>query len=136
LIWLVNINRRSAYTLLVSCFHFLVEAMNTRDLIGDLIATYRKHGWELKRVLLQSQTAAELSGELDPILGEAEIREAAIDALWFSRPSHKSGEAWELRLVAENPYALFERFGSEDSAEKRAETFESMEDQLCRYARP
>jgi len=136
LIWLVNINRRSAYTLLVSCFHFLVEAMNTRDLIGDIIATYRKHGWELKRVLLQSQTAAELSGELDPILGEAEIRESAIDALWFSRPSHNSGEAWELRLVAENPYALFERFGSEDSAEKRAEMFESMEDQLCRYARP
>lgn len=108
--------------------------MNTRDLIGDITATYRKHGWQLKRVLLQSQTAAELSGELGPILGEAEIRESSIDALWFSRPSHNSGEAWELRLLAETPYALFERFGSDDSVEKRAETFESMEDQLRQYA--
>ena len=108
--------------------------MNTRNLIDDLLATYEKHGWELERVLLKSQTATELGEALEPIFGQARIRDSAIDALWFSRPSHNNGEAWELRLVAETPYALFERFDSEDSEEKRAEILKDLEAQLLEYA--
>jgi len=108
--------------------------MNTRNLIDQITATYKKHGWQLQQVLLKPKTSAELSGGLVSIFGEVEVRESAIDALWFSRPSHNSGEAWELRLVAETPYALFERFASDDSAEKRAATLQDMEDRLRQYA--
>jgi len=108
--------------------------MKTRNLIEQITANYEKHGWKLKKALLKPKTAAELAAALVSVLGEAEVRESTIDALWFSRPSHNSGEAWELRLVSETPYALFERFESDDSAEKRAETFQDMEDLLRQYA--
>jgi len=111
-----------------------IKLMNTRNLIDDLLATYEKHGWELKRVLLKSQSAKELAEAVESPFGEAEIRDSAIDALWFSRPSHNHGEAWELRLVAETPYALFERFDSEDSEEKRAEILKDLEARLLEYA--
>ena len=73
--------------------------MNKRDQFAEVIASYRRHGWELRRGLLTAQTLAETGGQ-ETLFENLPISEASIDALWFSRPSQQQREAWELRLVA------------------------------------
>ncbi len=61
------------------------------------------------------------------------IEEASVDALWFSRPSHQRREAWELRLMAEAQYALFETFEVDETEEEREEMRREMEARLREY---
>jgi len=98
--------------------------MTISELINEIAGVYLKHGWQLRRVLLRPGT--ELAKELDPLAG-VKIEAAEIDALWFSRPSHQGREAWELRLIAENPYALFETFEADESEEEREDVRREME---------
>jgi hypothetical protein len=107
--------------------------MNYRNLIKEIISTYQKHGWNLRRALLQPETNAELKD--DPAsdsfpLGGVEVEEAAVDGLWFSRPSTADREAWELRLLAETPFALFETFEKDEPEEEREERRREMEAEL------
>jgi hypothetical protein len=104
--------------------------MNKADLIMELVATYRKHGWELKGALMHPDTRAELDTQQIALI---EIEEAEIDALWFARPSHNDRDAWELRLVAETQYALFETFEADESEEQRNEVRQEMEARLREY---
>jgi hypothetical protein len=107
--------------------------MKPSDLIKQTIGTYQKHGWQLRRVLLRPETSAELDAEPDfdslP-LSASQVKEALIDALWFSRASHERREAWELRLLAENPFALFETFEEDETEEQREEMRCEMEARL------
>ncbi|MGZ5481669.1 MAG: hypothetical protein ACXWID_06765, partial [Pyrinomonadaceae bacterium] len=79
----------------------------------DIIATYELHGWKLRSVFSRPETVSliSLAGDL---IRDAEIRESDFDALWFARPSHAGREAWELRLIAEQPFALFEAFEADE----------------------
>jgi len=61
------------------------------------------------------------------------IIEKDFDAMWFARPSHAGREAWELRLVAEQPYALFEAFEAAETEEEREETRCEMEARMRDY---
>src|SRR4029077_17779508 len=79
----------------------------------EIIATYRKHGWQLLRVLMTSEARAEAGKRAGGLFESVRIDDALIDALWFSRTSHKNREAWELRLVTDAPYALFETFAAD-----------------------
>ena len=63
------------------------------------------------------------------------ISDAEIDALWFARPSHAGREAWEIRLVAEQPYALFEAFESDEGEEDREDARREMENKMREHAR-
>src|SRR6187431_3523588 len=104
--------------------------MKPGDLIKQIVGAYLKHGWELQRVLLRPETTAVLHAEpgYDSLpLGATQVREASIDALWFSRASHEQREAWELRLLAENPFALFETFEADETEEQREELRWEME---------
>ena len=103
--------------------------MNNADLFGELVATYRKHGWELREALLRPATLAEIQS----LLGELPVREAECDALWFSRPSHQNREAWELRLLAQTQYALFEAFEPDETEEERDEVRREIEAKLRDY---
>ena len=103
--------------------------MNNADLFRELVATYRKHGWELQSALLQTATAAELA----PLLEHLPVKVADFDALWFSRPSHQKREAWELRLLAQTQYALFEAFEPDETEEQREEAKREMEARLKDY---
>jgi hypothetical protein len=67
-------------------------------------------------------------------LDGVQIEEALVDGLWFSRPSHGEREAWELRLLAENAFALFETFEKDETAEQREEMRREMEARLRDYA--
>lgn len=103
--------------------------MNKANLFMELLATYRKHAWELRGALLQPETLAEL-GEL---VKDVPVKEAEFDALWFARPSHNKREAWELRLLAQTQYALFETFEADESEEDRADVKLEMEARLRDY---
>ena len=108
--------------------------MNHSDLIREIVDTYQKHGWQLRRVLLRLETQAELEGETLS-LGAAEMEETSVDALWFSRASHNQREAWELRLLAESPFALFETFEPDETEEQREEMRREMEARLRDYVK-
>lgn len=110
--------------------------MNYRDLIKEIVNTYQQHGWKLRRVLLRSETRMELREQLASAsfsLNGLQVEEAAVDGLWFSRPSHEQREAWELRLLAENPFALFETFEADETEEQREEVRREMEARLRDY---
>ena len=106
----------------------------------EIIANYTRHGWRLRRVLLRQETSVELR-ELSAaderradLFAGASIQESEVDALWFARASHQGREAWELRLVAEPPYALFETFEADETEEEREELRREMEARLRDYA--
>lgn len=105
--------------------------MNQLECIREIIATYSKHGWRLERVLLRPETARELMNEAREVFAATAVREATVDALWFARPSHAGREAWELRLLAETPYALFETFETDEMEEEREEVRREMEARLA-----
>lgn len=110
--------------------------MGHSELISEIVGTYRKHGWHLRRLLLRPETLAELQAEpgFDSVLSDdVEMKEGEVDGLWFSRESHQEREAWELRLLAENPFALFETF-EKDETEQREEMRREMEARLRDYA--
>ena len=109
--------------------------MKSSDLINEIVSTYQKHGWELRRALLRPETSSELAAEFFS-LTDVRLEEALVDGLWFSRPSHEQREAWELRLLAENPFALFETFEKDETEEQREEMRREMEARLRDYVNP
>ncbi|HEV2828198.1 MAG TPA: hypothetical protein VGW76_11410 [Pyrinomonadaceae bacterium] len=107
--------------------------MNYRNLINEIVGSYIKHGWQLRRVLLRPETRTKIDGDIASgslPLGAVPLREAAVDGLWFSRDSHEGREAWELRLVSENPFALFETFEADEKEEEREDVRREMEARL------
>ena len=100
---------------------------------------YRRHGWRLVRVLARAETLAELRGPEGGEGGGASFEgvpvvEFEVDAMWFTRPSAEGREAWELRLVGETPYALFELFEPDEAEEDREDVRREMEARLRDYA--
>ena len=101
--------------------------MVTDDLAKQIIAMYEHHGWTLKRALLTKETRAAIDNS---IFNSAAIVDSDFDALWFARPSQADREAWELRLMAEQQYALFEAFEADESEEDRDEARLEMENRM------
>jgi hypothetical protein len=102
----------------------------TPELFKEIIATYQRHGWELKRVLIRPATRADLREQAAGLFDEAKLIESEFDGLWFARPSQAGREAWELRLVAEQPYALFEAFEADETEAEREEARLEMENKM------
>jgi hypothetical protein len=107
--------------------------MRKTGLFMELAATYHKHGWELRSALLQPVTRAEIESDDPEVLANIVVHEAEVDAVWFSRPSDDNREAWELRLLAQTPYALFETFEPEETEEERDEVKQEMEAKMREY---
>ena len=106
------------------------------ELFREIIATYRRHGWELRRALLKPATRSDLGAQALELFTEAKLIDSEIDALWFARPSHAGREAWELRLVAEQRYALFAAFEADETEEDREEARIEMENKMREYLQP
>lgn len=96
----------------------------------DILLLYKKHGWNLRRVLLSEASREILSGSLENLFGDAEIILSAVDAAWFSRASGLACEAWELRRLSGAPFALVEIFESDDDEDVREEARKEMETRL------
>jgi hypothetical protein len=102
--------------------------VDVRDLSAEIVATYTRHGWTLRQVLLRPESkAAAVDGDS---FEDAEVRDADFDALWFSRPSHEERESWELRLISEQAYGLFEAFEADESEEDRDKARKEMENRM------
>jgi hypothetical protein len=114
--------------------------MSLTKKFDDALATYKRHGWRLARVLARPETMevmrAVASGEAGASYEGAAVYESDVDAMWFTRASQGDREAWELRLVAEPPYALFELFEPDESEEDREDVRREMEARLREYASP
>lgn len=100
----------------------------------EIIATYQRHGWKVRRVLLRTATRDELDAGARELFEDAELIDSDFDALWFSRPSTGGREAWELRLIVEQPYALFEAFEEDEPEEAREEARREMENRMREQA--
>ena len=108
--------------------------MNQLEHFKEIVASYRKHGWQLRRVLMCEETRGHFAESSEPGFEGLIAEVAEVDALWFARPSHAGREAWELRHVSETPYALFEAFEADVSEELRSEMLRDMEARLVEYA--
>lgn len=100
---------------------------------------YRKHGWKLARVLARVETLAEFpapEAEGSASFEGVVVAESEVDAMWFTRPSQGGREAWELRLVGDTPYALFELFEPDEEEEDREDMRREMEARMREYAAP
>jgi hypothetical protein len=107
--------------------------MKSVDLFMELVATYRKHGWQLRSVILRPATQVVIEKHEARLLDKLPVKEAGFDALWFSRPSHNNREAWELRLLGQTQYALFETFEADETEEQRDDVKHEMEARLRDY---
>ncbi len=94
-----------------------------------ILKQYEKHGWILRRVLLSAKVRLPLE-----FFGQVEIVSSESDALWFSRASAEGREAWELRSLADAPFALVEVFEAEDEEEVREEIRQEMQTRLAEQA--
>lgn len=98
--------------------------------ISEIISLYKKHGWDLRRVLLSPALSQHLAGGPPGLFGDARIVESDIDAAWFSRSARPGNETWELRRLTNEPFALCEVFSDEDEEETREEAMYEMESKL------
>jgi hypothetical protein len=99
----------------------------SRLLVENILATYERHQWRPRTILLSPESAADLN--VSEFHG-AQVREAEVDAIWFSRPSSEGREAWELRWIGEPAFALFETFESDEAEEEREDVRREMEARL------
>lgn len=104
--------------------------MIEENLIREILSQYKKHGWNLRRVLLLPETKENLFDSLEMLFGEAEIVFSEINAAWFERPSPKNRAAWELRHLSEIPFALFETFEEDINEDRLLESLAAMETRL------
>ena len=107
--------------------------MNQIDRFAEIIKTYQRHGWQVRRGLSSPETRALIGDQEETLFAGAGVRESEFDAAWFARASHGDREAWELRLVAETPYALFEVFEADETEEQREEVRREMEARMRDY---
>jgi hypothetical protein len=112
--------------------------MSLMKKFDEALATYKKHGWRLVRVLARPETFEALrAGDDAAALYEGvPVSESDVDAMWFTRASQGGREAWELRLIAEPPYALFELFEPDEEEEDREDVRREMEARLREYVAP
>ena len=98
--------------------------------IQEILSQYKKHGWNLRRVLLSDEARENLTDFMKNLFGDAEIVSSDINAVWFSRASGKNGEAWELRRLSGTPFALLEIFDDDDDEEIREEARQEMQTRM------
>lgn len=105
--------------------------MITAEQIREILSLYKKHGWNLRRVLLSDEMRVSLNDTLADLFGGAEIVSSPfLNAMWFSRVSGKTSEAWELRHLSETPFALVEVFAAETDENIREETRNEVQTRL------
>ena len=109
--------------------------MSSRSDIAEIIDQYVRHGWKLRRVLLMAELGGSL-GETAGLFGDAEVRTAAYNGLWFSRRSMPDREAWELRRISASPFAVVEVIPDGLSDHERDELLNQAEERMFSPDRP
>ena len=105
--------------------------MISAEQIAEILSLYKKHGWNLRRVLLSDGLRVNINEHTQELFGGAEIVSSPfLNALWFARASGKTGEAWELRHLSETPFALVEVFPNDMAEDKREERRNELQTRL------
>lgn len=78
--------------------------MITPESVKEIIATYQKYGWLLRRLL----GPAGSSKSLNESWPDVPFDEFEIGAAWFSREPKDGVIAWEIRYLGDPPFALVE----------------------------
>ena len=102
--------------------------------IREIVATYEKYDWVVREFVLTKETSSEIAKRLGQAYPRAGIRTSIVSAAWFSRPSKDDREAWELRLLSENPLALFETFPEDEDAKTKRDARDRLETRLAEMA--
>jgi hypothetical protein len=100
------------------------------DTIREVLATYKKHGWLLRRVLLSPGLKAQTGDETETLFPDVEVKDSDLDAVWFSRQSRKDSVAWELRRLGPLPFALVEVVDAELPPEDLESVLSDAEERL------
>lgn len=108
--------------------------MITTNQIKEILDIYQKFDWVLQSVLLTDDLKDQLENDLEALFGGAEIISSNIDAAWFSRAGKNAREAWELRILSENPFALLETFSESDDEDQRDKVREEMQTQMADFS--
>lgn len=109
--------------------------MITAEQIREIITLYKKHGWNLRRVLLSDELRVSLNEDLQNLFSDTELVSSPfLNAAWFSRASGKTRETWELRHLSETPFALLEVFDAETGEQMREEVRREVEARLLELA--
>jgi hypothetical protein len=98
--------------------------------LAEILSLYKKHGWNLSRVLLSAELEKNLADNIESIFGRSEIVSSQIDAAWFTLPSKHNREAWEIRHLSSAPFALIEIFEPETEDSLKQEKLRELEAQL------
>jgi|ERR1035437_4088206 hypothetical protein len=105
--------------------------------ISEIVATYKKHDWIPRRVLLSPSLRSRLGEGSFDVFGGVPIIDSDIDGVWFSRPPKQGGVAWELRHLSDTPFALLERVDeSSGDFEDRLQAVESRLREAVRDRKP
>jgi hypothetical protein len=102
--------------------------------IREIIATYAKHGWTLRRVLLSAELKKRIATEITGLFDDAVLIDSDINAAWFSRQSRPSSVAWELRRLGPLPFALVEVVDINLPPDELENVLSEAEDQLRQTA--
>lgn len=93
------------------------------DAAADIIAQYKKYGWELRRILVVEGTC-----DFDrSMIGHADVVVSDLSGLWFSRRSKPGSETWELRRLDGIPFALVAIVEDNATAQEREEILNQIE---------
>ncbi|MDQ3635576.1 MAG: hypothetical protein M3405_13860 [Acidobacteriota bacterium] len=103
--------------------------------IKEILETYRKYGWTLQKILLSDRLKNELSAaEIKLFSSGVKVSNSKADGALFSRSSKNNKEAWELRHLHLNPFAIFELIDAEISNSEKEKILKQMENRLEDYA--
>ena len=104
--------------------------MISTDAIKEILATYKKHGWVLRRVLLSPGLKRQIGNEAETLFAGVELKDTDLDAAWFSRQSRKDSVAWEIRRLGPLPFALIEVVDADLPAEELENVLSDAEERL------
>ena len=96
-------------------------------MVGSIISQYEKFGWTLHHVLLSPESKR---GSLEKSFSGVDVVDSDIDAAWFSRPAENGRVAFELRSLAQTPFALVDSADPDASESELAEMFAATERKL------
>ena len=104
--------------------------MISTDAIIEILSTYKKHGWILRRVLLSPVLKGQIGNEAETLFPGVELSDSDVDAAWFSRQSRRDSVAWELRRLGPLPFALVEVVEADLPAQELENVLSDAEERL------
>ena|SRR5690606_37837923 len=98
--------------------------------LADVVLEYKRHGWSPQRLLLADRKRLAEADLAAAELADIEVRDAALDAIWFARRSAEDRVAWELRRLTGTPFALVVVLADETRDADREAMLSATEDRM------